>query len=144
MIPKKLQEIISFINSFDDQAERINILIEYADKFKPVPEEIAAKPYASDHKVEFCESGAYVWTKKNPDGTFDFFFAVENPHGVSAKALCAIFEESLKGETSENILSVNNDVVFKIFGQSLSMGKNLGLTGILLMMQRQIKELINS
>ncbi len=140
MIPKKLQEIISFLNSLPDQAEKINVLIEYAERFKPVPAEIAAGPYNPENKVQYCESGAYVWTKKNSDGTFDFYFYVENPQGVSAKALCAIFSESLNGESAESIFAIDNDVIFKIFGQSLSMGKNLGLIGILQMMKRQVKE----
>lgn len=138
--PPKLQEIIDTISFFEDQNDRINVLIDYAEKFKEVSETIAVRPYPQEHKVEYCESEAYVWAKKNEDNTFNLYIAVENPQGVSAKALAVILEEGLSGETAKNILEVNTDIVLKIFGQSLSMGKNLGLTGILQMVHREVKK----
>lgn len=138
--PQKLQEIIDTISVFKDQNDRINILIDYSEKYKEVPADIAVRPYPDDHKVEYCESEAYVWVKKNNDGTYKLYFAVENPQGVSAKALAVILDKGLSGETAENILSVKSDIVFDIFGQSLSMGKNLGLTGIVNLMLRETKK----
>ena len=43
----------------------------------------------------------------------------------------------------EDIEKIPLDVIYKIFGQSLSMGKNMGLTGILQMMKRDAKKFIN-
>ena len=40
-----------------------------------------------------------------------------------------------------NLSPVDTDVVLKIFGQSLSMGKNLGLTGIVLMVKKQVQDI---
>lgn len=137
---RKLQEIIDTISFFENQNDRINVLIEYAEKFKGVPEYISKPPYPENNKVDFCESLAYVWAIKNDDDTFNLFFAVENPQGVSAKALAVILDEGLSGETSDKILKLNTDVVFKIFGQSLSMGKNLGLSGIVSMVHREVKK----
>ncbi|MGD8781158.1 MAG: SufE family protein [Ignavibacteria bacterium] len=140
--PKKLQNIVDELSFFTDQNDRISLLIDYAEKYKPVPEEIAVKPYSEEHKVDYCESEAYVWVKRSDNGTIKLYFAVENPQGVSAKALAAILDEGLSGETAENILSVTTDVVFDIFGQKLSMGKNLGLTGILQLVQREVKKVV--
>lgn len=137
--PTKLKEIINTISMFKDQNDRINVLIDYAEKYTEVPVNIAVRPYANEHKVEYCESEAYVWAKKNNDGTIKLYFAVENPQGVSAKALCSILDEGLSGETPESILSVKPDIVLEIFGQSLSMGKNLGLTGIVQKVHRFVK-----
>ena len=44
-----------------------------------------------------CESDAYVWALKKPDDTLKLYFAVENPSGVSAKALAAILDKTLSG-----------------------------------------------
>ena len=140
--PQKLNDFLESMSYITDQSERINFLIEYAEKYKPVPESIAVRPFPQDHKAEFCESNVYVWAKPNNDGTFNFYFAVENPQGVSARALCAILDETLSGESPTEILKISTDIIFKIFGQNLSMGKNLGLTGILLMLQRDIKRQI--
>ncbi len=138
--PSKLQNIVDELSFFTDQNDKISLLIDYAEKYKPVPEVIATRPFSDEHKVEYCESEAYVWVKQNNDGTIKLYFAIENPQGVSAKALAAILDEGLSGETSETILGVSTDVVFDLFGQKLSMGKNLGLTGILQLVQREIKK----
>lgn len=140
--PPKLQEIVDTISMFKDQNDRINVLIDFAEKFKEVPADVAVRPYPNEHKVEYCESEAYVWAKTNDDGTIKLYFAVENPQGVSAKALTVILDKGLSGETAENILKVNTDIVFEIFGQSLSMGKNLGLTGIVQMVYREVKRIL--
>ncbi len=141
--PKKLADLLETLSMFPDETQRIDLLISYADKFKSVPEEIATKPYPDENKVPFCESGAYVWVKKNEDGTLKFYFAVENPQGVSAKSLAVILEKTVSGESPEAVLNIPEDLVYKIFGQGLSMGKNMGLTGMVQMIQRRAKEFLN-
>ena len=54
------------------------------------PPGIATRPFDPSHQVPQCESDAYVWAQKLPDGTMKYYFAVENPSGISAKALAAI------------------------------------------------------
>lgn len=136
---KELNDIVETINSLPDQQERINYLIEFAEEFKSVPAEIAEKPYPVEKRVEYCESEAYVWVNKTEDENYNLYFAIENPSGVSAKALCAILQQTLNGKSREEILSVNTDLVLKLFGNQLSMGKNLGLTGIIQSIHKQVK-----
>ncbi|MBK9344555.1 MAG: hypothetical protein IPN07_16320 [Dehalococcoidia bacterium] len=69
-----------------ERSERIDMLIEYADRFEEVPGHIASRPFPEDHHVQKCESEAYVWAEDQPDGTLKYYFAVENPQGISAKA----------------------------------------------------------
>ncbi len=138
--PERLNNLLENFSFISDQHERMGFLIDYADKFKEVPSEIALRPFPDENKVPFCESGAYVWTKPQQNGTLKFYFAVENPQGISAKALSAILDKTLSGETPENILSIPDDIVIKIFGENLSMGKNMGLTGIFQKIQRDAKK----
>ena len=141
--PERLQDFLETLSLFNNYTDRVSFLIEYAERFKRVPADIATTPYPHEHRVEFCESGAFVWTQKQPDNTFKFYFDVENPQGVSAMALSQIFDDTLSGEKAEDILGIPDDIVYNIFGQNLSMGKNLGLTGILLAMKRDVKRLSN-
>jgi len=110
-----------------DPADRTNLLLSYADQFKDVPPAIARRPFPTSHQVPQCESDAYVWAMKKPDGTLQLYFAVENPSGVSAKALAAILDKTLSGLPASEIASVNCDIVEKIFRQNISMGKGMGL-----------------
>jgi len=52
---------------------------------------------------------------------------VENPSGVSAKALAAILDRTLSGLPASEIAQVDPDIVERIFRQNISMGKGLGL-----------------
>jgi cysteine desulfuration protein SufE len=116
-----------------DRADRIQYLIAVADRFREVPVEVARRPFGEEHRVPQCESEAYVWATPRPDGTLDFHFAVENPQGISAKALAVILADGLSGVPPEEITAVPGDLVYAIFGRELSMGKNLGLLGMLQM-----------
>jgi cysteine desulfuration protein SufE len=124
--PQKLQAVIDMFAMFDT-ADRTNLLLSYADQFKEVPPDVAARPFAKSHQIPQCESDAYAWAMQQPDGTLKLWFAVENPSGVSAKALAAILDKTLSGLTPEEIARVDTSVVEAIFRQNISMGKGMGL-----------------
>ena len=126
-VPAKLQAVLDTFEMFSDPADRTSLLLSYADQFREVPKEIATRPFTNDHLVPHCESEAYVWAIKSPSGTLKLHFAVENPSGVSAKALAAILDRSLSGLPAAEIATVTPDIVEKIFRQNISMGKGLGL-----------------
>jgi cysteine desulfuration protein SufE len=77
--------------------------------------------------VPQCESDAYVWALKQADGTLKLYFAVENPSGISAKALAAILDKTLSGLPPSDIVKVDCGIVEQIFRQNISMGKGMGL-----------------
>ena len=52
---------------------------------------------------------------------------MENPAGISAKALAAILDRSLSGLPATDIAAIDPDIVERIFRQNISMGKGLGL-----------------
>jgi cysteine desulfuration protein SufE len=122
----KLDQLVEMFQMFDP-ADRTNLLLSYADQFRDVPREIATRPFPKSHQVPQCESDAYVWARRQPDGTLKLYFAVENPSGVSAKALAAILDKTLSGLPASEIAHVNTDIVEKIFRQNISMGKGIGL-----------------
>jgi cysteine desulfuration protein SufE len=103
------------------------MLLSYADQFKDVPPEVATRPFSRSHQVPQCESDAYVWALRHPDGSLALHFAVENPSGVSAKALAAILQRSLSGLPADRIAEIDSSIVERIFRQNISMGKGMGL-----------------
>jgi cysteine desulfuration protein SufE len=123
----RLTALLDTFEMFSDPADRTTLLLDYADQFRPVPPEVATRPYAKAHQVPQCESESYVWARTQPDGTLKLYFAVENPSGVSAKALAAILDKTLSGLTPDEVASVSPDIVERVFRQNISMGKGLGL-----------------
>ena len=125
-LPPKLQAVVDMFAMFDP-ADRTNMLLGYSDQFREVPGEVASRPFPKSHQVPQCESDAYAWAMKQPDGTLKLWFAVENPSGVSARALAAILDKTLSGLPPEEIARVDSSVVEKLFRQNISMGKGMGL-----------------
>lgn len=131
MIPPALQEILDDLAMFPDRADRIQALISLGEEFvNPPPAEVPRTP---ETRVPGCESEAYLATSPLPDGTRAFRFAVDNPQGISAMALAVILERGLSGAPSAQVAEVPEDLVYTVFGRELSMGKSLGLTGMIRM-----------
>ncbi len=130
--PEKLQDLLDTFAAFDDQTERAQMLIGFSDAFKEVPPGVARRPFPDSHKVPACESEAFAWATANPDGTLQLHFAVENPSGISARALATILDRTLSGLTPPEIATVSPEIVERIFRQNISMGKGIGLMSMVL------------
>lgn len=122
-----------------DRADRIQMLIDIADRFRKIPAEIAVPPYDESRRVPGCESEAFVWAVPRGDGAYEYEFDVLNPQGVSAKAMAAILKDTLSGEKPEIVAKLPEEVVYQIFGNELSMGKTMGLTGMVRMVKQLTK-----
>jgi cysteine desulfuration protein SufE len=125
--PEPLQDLLDTVATLDDPSERAQVLISFSDQFRPVPPEVATRPFAKDHLVPACESEAYVWAVLRPDGTMKLHFAVENPSGISARALATMLDKTLSGLPPEEIAKVSPEIVERLFRQNISMGKGMGL-----------------
>jgi cysteine desulfuration protein SufE len=67
-------------------------------------------------------------------------FAVENPQGISAMALAALLKEVTAGASIQSIAAIPEGVVVELFGDELSMGKTMGLTGMVKMVAGEAKK----
>jgi len=133
-LPNRLEKLLAALEDLD-RNDRIEMLVDVARRFKCVPESIAVRPFPKERRVPGCESEAYVWAESRPDGTLTYHFAVENPQGISAMALAAFLGDSLSGVPLSEVVAVPADVVYRIFGRELSMGKSLGLMGMVNMVR---------
>lgn len=143
--PPALAALAEEFASITDRNERVEALIEIADRFDQVrvPPEIATKPYPEENHVQYCESDAYVWAQDNPDGTLRFYFDVLNPQGLSAMAMSVVLAEHLSGAPLEQVSKIDSDLVFKLFGREISMGKGQGLMGIIAMVRGAALDRLN-
>ena len=139
-VPAKLTDTLETLEMVPDRSERIQLLIDIAGRFEEVPPRLARRPFAKEHQVPACESEAYVFTEPRPDGTLDFHFAVENPQGISAKAMAVILGDALSGTPPEQVAEVSQDIVYQVFGRELSMGKSMGLMSMVGMVAAMAKK----
>lgn len=131
-MPEALREVLEAFA--ESPADRNAMLIEYSDQFRGVPERIATRPFPLSNQVPHCESDTYVFVEPmeaSSDPRLQFFFAVENPFGVSARALSAILDQTVNGMPASVIAGMPiDDLVPTLFGRNVSMGKGQGLLSI--------------
>jgi cysteine desulfuration protein SufE len=125
--PGRLPELLEMLAMAPDPSDRADMLLSLSDRFKEVPPAVARRPFTRVHQVPSCESEAYAWGVLHPGGTLTLHFAVENPSGVSARALASILDRGLSGLPAAEIASVSTDLVLDVFRRDISMGKGLGL-----------------
>jgi hypothetical protein len=83
------------VTHLDSSMELLKKNYESLDRASVNYPEYYKRPFPAYNKVPACESDAYVFpVEKN--GSLEFFFAVENPQGISAKALAVILAKGLK------------------------------------------------
>jgi cysteine desulfuration protein SufE len=128
-LPTGLVELLETYRALD-RADLIEELIGAAGRFREVPEAVARRPFPEAARVPACESEAFVFSESLPDGSLKFYFAVENPQGLSAKAMAVMLDETLSGTSLTEVAGLTGEFVVDLFGRELSMGKNLGLQGM--------------
>jgi len=135
-LPAKLAELLGTLDVVGDRSQRIQLLIDIAAGFAEVPARLATRPFGEEHRVPACESEAFVWAEPRADGTLDFHFAVENPQGISARALATILRDTVSGAPLDEVAGLSGDLVYRVFGRELSMGKSMGLMGMVTMVRQ--------
>jgi len=137
---KDLTDFSALVEEFatlDDQGQRADLLIELSEDYSEVPSGIVSRPYPESLKVPGCESEVYFFAVSDDEGgSFKFYFAVDNPQGISAMAMAAFIDQTLSGVQSELVASIEEDFVHTLFGKQLSMGKGQGLTNMVMMVKR--------
>jgi cysteine desulfuration protein SufE len=124
-----LLELAAMLRGMDRQ-DRIETLIEAAESFEPASAPwVPAKPFPEANRVPGCESEAFVFAHGTPEGV-ELEYAVLNPQGISAMALAALLRQHLSGLSEQEIAQVPDSIVFDLFGNELSMGKSMGLQGM--------------
>ena len=126
------EKVRNYDGGWTEWGNRVGVPVE---RFRGVPPRLASRPYPQERLVPNCESEAYFWAEDREDGSLSFHFAVENPQGISAKAMAVILVETLSGAVLEQVLAVPSDILYEIFGRELSMGKSMGLLGMVGMAQ---------
>ncbi|MCY3719942.1 MAG: SufE family protein [Anaerolineaceae bacterium] len=146
MIPASLDELLEDFSFISDRNERVAWLIDAADRFDEarVPPDVAAPPYDEAHRVPACESDAFVWALPTDGGVLDFRFDVLNPQGLSAMALAVILYDCCSGAPLQQVAAIPQDIVLKIFGREVSMGKGQGLMGLVTMVTHAAREELGS
>lgn len=139
---QRLDDLHATLAMFDEPSARAELLISLSDQFEEVPPDVAVRPFSQSHRVPQCESEVYVWVRLTPERRLALHFAVENPSGISGRALSVVLKQVYDGQPPEDLLALDPGIVEAVFRQNISMGKGLGLQSIVLAAQALTRDAV--
>ena len=130
-----LDAIVTELSEADRQ-ERIELLIDFAKNLRPLPDRLEALKDA-DHRVEECQSPVFLFVEAEGDRLSIHADApLEAP---TVRGFVAILVEGLDGATTEDVLSIPNDLIERIgLPEILGMLRVRGLSGVLSRLKKEV------
>jgi cysteine desulfuration protein SufE len=117
--------------------ERLELLLEFAEKLPPLPPRYQAERDAGLNRVHECQTPVFLWTEVE-DGRVRIFADVA-PEAPTVKGFVSLLVELLSGAAPEEILALDANLVQQ-FGllEALGMVRMRGLHAIAHHIRRKI------
>lgn len=133
-LPAKLAEIVEDF-SFCQGREKLEYLLEYAERLPDVPEPLLALKDDA-HQVHECVTPIWLYAEENA-GKYRFYFDVprESP---TVRGFASIMQEGARDVTLEELLAIPYDFYYEMGLQDVLSDQRLnGISAILFHMKRQ-------
>lgn len=131
-LPNRLQEIVEDF-SFCVGQEKLEFLLEFAEKLPPLPSRLQGKRSEMD-QVHECLTPVFVYAEAD-NGRFHYHFDIP-PEAPTVRGFAALLQEGLDGATAEEITAVPNEFYRQMGLQQVLSGQRLnGITAILARMK---------
>jgi cysteine desulfuration protein SufE len=132
-LPPRLKQIVEDFQICEGR-EKIDLLLEYAEKLPPLPRWLDGKQNKMD-KVDECMTPVYVQAKADK-GRMIFYFDVprESP---TVRGFAALMSEGLQDASPEEVLRIPSDFYFPMgLHQVLTRQRMNGIASILIHMKQ--------
>ncbi len=127
-IPDRLQEIVDDF-SFCVGQEKLEYLLEFAEKLPPLPEWLHDQRETMD-QVHECMTPVFIYAQKD-NGRLHFHFDVP-PESPTVRGFAAVLQEGLDNTTPEQVTAVPNEFYLQMGLQTVLSGQRLnGIAAIL-------------
>jgi len=130
----RLEEIIETFRAMDDDF-RLELLLDYAEKLPPLPEQYQSEGQLEAHKVHECQTPVSLWVEVK-NGKVQIFADVprESP---TVRGFISILISAFNGAAPETVLNAPSDLLNRTgLAHTIGMVRIQGLSAIL----RRIKE----
>lgn len=136
-VPDTLAEIRdAFLET--PEADRLLLLLEFADELPEVSAEVAAHPEMCERVVE-CQSPVYIYVEVS-DGVVTMH-ATAPPEAPTTRGFASILVQGISGLTPDEVLAIPND-----YPQSIGLTRAVsplrigGMTGMLMRAKNQVRQ----
>ncbi|MBP6471269.1 MAG: SufE family protein [Chloroflexi bacterium] len=127
-IPDRLQEIVEDF-SFCVGQEKLEYLLEFAEKLQPLPEWLHEKRETLE-QVHECMTPVFVYAE-HENGRLHFHFDIP-PEAPTVRGFAALLQDGLDGTTPAEVTAVPNEFYLQMGLQSVLSGQRLnGIAAIL-------------
>lgn len=120
------------------EADRLLLLLEFADELPPVSEEVANHPEMCERVAE-CQSPVYIYVEVNDD--IVTMHATAPEEAPTTRGFASILVQGITGLTSDQVLAIPED-----YPQSIGLTKAVsplrigGMTGMLMRAKNQVRQ----
>ncbi|MEX0676807.1 MAG: SufE family protein [Pirellulales bacterium] len=127
-VAQRIDEIASEFAELDPR-ERLELLLEFAEKLPPLPARYQAERDAGLNRVHECQTPVFLWTEIE-DGQVRIYADVA-PEAPTVKGFVSVLVELFSGSGPEEVLATEPDLVNR-FGlvEALGMVRMRGLHAI--------------
>ncbi|MEV4667439.1 SufE family protein [Microbacterium sp. LWO12-1.2] len=120
------------------EADRLLLLLEFADELPPVSDEVANHPEMCERVAE-CQSPVYIYVEVI-DGVVTMH-ATAPPEAPTTRGFASILVQGITGLTPDEVLAIPDD-----YPQSIGLTKAVsplrigGMTGMLMRAKKQVRQ----
>lgn len=120
------------------EADRLLLLLEFADELPPVSDEVANHPEMCERVAE-CQSPVYIYVEV-VDGIVTMH-ATAPPEAPTTRGFASILVQGITGLTPDEVLAIPDD-----YPQSIGLTKAVsplrigGMTGMLMRAKKQVRQ----
>jgi|SRR6056297_3622774 len=135
-VPDSLQHVIDQFERAP-RALRLELLLEYANKLPPLPDELASQGDRFE-KVEECQTPLFLASEVH-DGRVSVWFDAP-PEAPTTRGFASILAHGLDERSVEEVLAVPGDVSSRLgLSELISPLRLRGMEGMLQRLQRQVR-----
>ncbi len=118
--------------------ERLELLLEFAEKLPPLPAEYRAEKERAEHRVAECQTPVFLWVSVADDRVR--IVADVAPEAPTVKGFVGILVEAFSNGRAAEVLAVEPDLVHRLgLVESLGMMRMRGLQAILFYVRNQVR-----
>jgi cysteine desulfuration protein SufE len=118
--------------------ERLELLLEFAERLPPLPDKYKADRDAGLHRVRECQTPVFIWVEL-ADSRVELIADVA-PEAPTVKGFVSLLREAFQGEPAAEVVAVEQDLVKRLgLLESLGMVRMRGLVSILFAVRRQVQ-----
>lgn len=120
------------------EADRLLLLLEFADELPPVSDEVADHPEMCERVAE-CQSPVYIYVEVTDD--IVTMHATAPPEAPTTRGFASILVQGISGLTADEVLAIPDD-----YPQSIGLTKSVsplrigGMTGMLMRAKKQVRQ----